>query len=62
MPLYEVLLIRQHDRETRLTDRAMSIGETVSIGQEHWLVDREATPDRADAAKRYVCVRSDETK
>ncbi len=61
MPLYEVLLIRNHDRENRLTDRAMRIGETASIGQERWLVEREATPDRTDADTRYVCVRREDT-
>jgi hypothetical protein len=61
MPLYEVLLIRKHDRETRLTDQALSIGETVSIGQERWLVESEATPDRTEADTRYVCIRSDDT-
>ena len=62
MPLYEVLLLRADDRETRLTDRALQIGGTMSIGEERWLVESEASPDRADAAKRYVCVRSDDTK
>jgi hypothetical protein len=56
MPLYEVLLIRDDEQETRLTDRAMRVGETVSIGEEPWLVQGETTPERADAAARYVCV------
>jgi hypothetical protein len=56
MPLYEVLLIRDDEQETRLTDRAMRVGETVSIGEEPWLVQSETTPERADAAARYICV------
>lgn len=59
MPLYEVLLIRKDDDEIRLTDRAVRVGETVSIGEERWLVEREAAPERSDAAARYVCVRAD---
>jgi hypothetical protein len=56
MPLYEVLLIRDDQQETRLTDRAMRVGETVSIGEEPWLVQSETAPERSDAAARYVCV------
>jgi hypothetical protein len=41
---------------SRLTDRAMRVGETVSIGEEPWLVQSETAPERADAAARYVCV------
>jgi hypothetical protein len=59
MPLYEVLLIRDDDEETRLTDRALRVGETVSIGEERWLVQSETDPARADAATRYICVRAD---
>ena len=56
MPLYEVLLIRDDEQETRLTDRAMRVGETVSIGEEPWLVQSETMPERADAVARYICV------
>jgi hypothetical protein len=56
MPLYEVLLIRDDEQETRLTDRALSVGETVLIGEQSWLVQSETAPERADAAGRYVCV------
>jgi hypothetical protein len=56
MPLYEVLLIRDDEEETRLTDRALSVGETVLIGEQSWLVQNEAAPERADAATRYICV------
>jgi hypothetical protein len=61
MPLYEVLLLRGDDYETRLTDRPLPIGETVSIGQERWLVQREAPPERGDAATQYICVPARET-
>ena len=56
MPLYEVLLLREDDHETRLTDRPLQIGETVSIGEERWLVQSEAPPERRDAATQYICV------
>jgi hypothetical protein len=56
MPLYEVLLIRDDERETRLTDRALSVGETVLIAEQSWLVQSETAPERADAAARYICV------
>ena len=56
MPLYEVLLIRDDEQETRLTDRSMRVGETVSIREQSWLVQSKTAPERADAAARYVCV------
>jgi hypothetical protein len=56
MPLYEVLLIRDDEAETRLTDRTLNVGETVLIGEQSWLVRSETAPERADAATRYVCV------
>lgn len=56
MPLYEVLLIRDDEQETRLTDRSMRVGETVSIREQSWLVQSMTAPERADAAARYVCV------
>jgi hypothetical protein len=62
MPLYEVLLIRNDEHETRLTDHELQVGEMVSIGEERWLVRSEAPPERADAAARYVCVRADATE
>jgi hypothetical protein len=60
MPLYEVLLLREDDYETRLTDRPLQIGATVSIGQEQWLVKSEAAPERAAAATKYICVPAEE--
>jgi hypothetical protein len=62
LPLYEVLLIRDDEQEVRLTDQPLPIGEAVPIGEERWLVQREAAPERTDAVTRYVCVRADETK
>jgi hypothetical protein len=62
MPLYEVQLIRKDDDETRLTDRALQIGETVTIGEQRWLVQSEAVAERADARARYVCVPADEAE
>jgi len=56
MPLYEVLLLREDEGETRLTDRRLSIGEMLEIGEETWIVEREATAERQDAALRFVCV------
>jgi hypothetical protein len=56
MPLYEVLLIRDDEHESRLTDRALSVGETVLIGEQLWVVQSETAPERADAAARYICV------
>ena len=56
MPLYEVLLIRDDEQETRLTDRALSVGATVSIAEQSWLVQKETAPERADAAARYICI------
>jgi hypothetical protein len=56
MPLYEVLLIRDDEQETRLTDRALSVGETVAIADQSWLVQSETAAERADAAARYICV------
>jgi hypothetical protein len=59
MPLYEVLLRRDDDDETRLTDQEPRVGETLSIGEERWVVQSKGTPERADAEARYVCVRAD---
>lgn len=56
VPLYEVLLLRDDDKETRLTDQALRVGEAVSIGEERWLVQGEAAPERPDAKTRYICV------
>jgi hypothetical protein len=60
MPLYEVRLIREDDEETRLTDWPLIIGETLSIGEERWLVQREAPPERWDATTQYICVPAEE--
>ena len=56
MPLYEVLLLRNDDNETRLTDHELAIGETLELGGERWVVEREAEAERPDAALQYVCV------
>jgi hypothetical protein len=62
MPLYEVLLLRDDETETRLTDHALAIGETFPVGEEQWTVQSEASPERAEAATRYICVRARETQ
>jgi len=62
MPLYEVVLLRDDDDETRLTDRDLTIGETLEIGEERWIVAREEPAERGDAAMRYVCVRTHGTE
>jgi hypothetical protein len=62
MPLYEVLLLREDDHEMRLTDRPLQIGETVSIGEERWLVKSEAPPERRDSATQYICVPAEKTE
>jgi hypothetical protein len=62
MPLYEVLLLRDDEQELRLTDQSLSVGETVALGEERWLVQREDPPERGDAAARFVCIRDDETQ
>ena len=59
MPLYEVLLQRDDHEETRMTDRAIRVGETSAIGEQHWLVERVAPPERADAAALYICIPAD---
>ena len=52
MPLYELVLSYQDREETLLTDRPLSIGETVLIGYDEWQVvlNREPTDVRATAA------------
>ena len=62
MPLYEVLLIRDDEDETRLTDHALEVGETFPVGEERWMVEREESPDRTDAVTRYICVRTTDTE
>jgi hypothetical protein len=59
MSLYEVHLVRNDDDEIRLTDHALHVGETVSIGEQTWRVQQEAPPERADAVTRYICIRVD---
>ena len=56
MPLYEVHLRRDDEHETRLTDRKLTIGERLAIGEEQWIVEAEAPPEHEDAVVRYVCV------
>ena len=56
MPLYEVLLVRDDDSELRLTDHALHVGETVTIAEQRWMVEREAPAERASADVRYICV------
>ena len=58
MPLYEVLLLLDTP-EIRLTDRSLRIGETLAIGEQSWLVEDEAAPEREDALTRFVCVPAD---
>jgi hypothetical protein len=62
MPLYEVLLLRDDETETRLTDHALEIGQSFPVGEEQWIVQSESPPERADAATRYICVRSTESQ
>jgi hypothetical protein len=56
MPLYEVLLKRDDDEEIRLTDRALQVGETLTIAEQRWQVQRQEPAKQADAEVRYVCV------
>jgi hypothetical protein len=62
MPLYEVVLLWDDDDETRLTDRELTIGETLEIGAERWIVEREEPAERREVAMRFVCVRAKGTE
>jgi hypothetical protein len=62
MPLYEVLLLRDDETETRLTDHALEIGQSFPVGEEQWIVQSEAPSERTDAATRYICVRAPDTE
>ena len=56
MPLYEVLLLRDDEQELRLTDQPLHVGRTLTIGEERWLVQREAAPQQPAAKTRYICI------
>ncbi len=53
MPLYEVELLADGFREVRLSDRRLTVGETVAIGSRHWVVEKEVATDAAES--RFRC-------
>jgi hypothetical protein len=55
MALYEIVLRFPDRDEVRLTDRALDVGDTLSIGGQTWRVFGTEVPRSAVAAARYVC-------
>jgi hypothetical protein len=55
MPLYE-LVLRYEDRdEIRLTDRPVSVGQSVEIAGESWTVTLERDPEDGGATAQFLC-------
>jgi len=55
MPLYEVVLCFSDREEARLTDRPLSVGDTVSVAGYDWTVVLEREPAHVTATARLVC-------
>lgn len=53
MPLYEVLLRTEGREEIRLTDRAYTVGQTLTIGNRTWVV-REVRHGSRRSPRRFV--------
>ena len=55
VPLYE-LVLRQDDREeVRLTDRPLSVGDTLQIENDEWNVVLEREPSDVRATAAFLC-------
>ncbi len=57
MPMYELVLWHQGNEAVRITDKPVSVGETVLIDDIKWLVEAQELPRDPKAAARYICSR-----
>jgi hypothetical protein len=57
MPLFEIVLLHGESSEVRLTDRPTTVGDTVQINDEDWVVVR-SVPASGGAEARLECVKA----
>lgn len=57
MPIYELALWDQGSEAVRITDKPVSIGQTLLIDDIKWLVEAQELPRDPKATARYVCSR-----
>lgn len=55
MPLYELVLRFPSHEETRLSDRAVNVGDVLKVGSREWLVHAD-DGEGAHGALRLLCV------
>ena len=57
MPIYELALWHQGSEAVRITDKPVSVGQTLLIDDIKWLVEAQGLPRDPKATARYVCSR-----
>ena len=57
MPIYELALWDQGSETVRITDKPVSVGQTLLIDDIKWLVEAHELPRDPKATARYVCSR-----
>jgi hypothetical protein len=55
--MYELVPWHQGNEAVRITDRPVSVGETVLIDDIKWLVEAQELPRDPRATARYICSR-----
>jgi hypothetical protein len=57
VPIYELVLWHQGSEAVRITDKPVSVGQTLVIDDIKWLVEAQEPPRDANATARYICSR-----
>jgi hypothetical protein len=57
MPIYELALWDQGSEAVRITDKPVSVGQTLLIDDIKWLVEAQELPRDPKATERSVCSR-----
>jgi hypothetical protein len=55
--MYELVLWHQGNEAVRITDKAVSVGQTLLIDDIKWLVEAQELPRDLKATARYICSR-----
>jgi hypothetical protein len=57
MPMYELVLWHQGNEAVRITDKPVSVGQTLLIDDITWLVEAQELPHDPTASARFICSR-----
>jgi hypothetical protein len=53
--MYEVVLRYDGQEDVRITDEALTVGQTLTIDNRKWRVERAERPQTAGASRRFIC-------